>query len=129
MVMLVRLIGRYGLGANAAEEALYMPAFIDANGTTLKGGTNYVIHFTPAQIPPVNPGGFWSITAYNSTQRLMPNPINVYQVGKYSQGLKKNTDGSLDIYVQPQSPGQAKQSNWLPSPTNSQSFNLLMRLY
>jgi hypothetical protein len=122
-------VAKYGLGGNAAEEALYPLTFTDANGSTLTGANNYTIHFKPSQIPPVSPVGFWSITAYNSTQRLIPNPINVYQVGKYSQGLKKNTDGTLDIYVQPQSPGQAKQNNWLPSPTNSQPFNLLMRLY
>jgi hypothetical protein len=87
-------VARYGLGGNAAEEAFYLASFADANGKPLTGGANYTIHFTPAQIPPVNPGGFWSITAYNSTQRLVPNPINVYQVGKYSPGLKKNTDGS-----------------------------------
>ena len=63
------------------------------------------------------------------TQRLVPNPINVYQIGKYSSGLKKNADGSIDIYVQPQNPGQTKQDNWLSSPTNNQPFNLLMRLY
>ncbi len=123
-------VAKYGLGGNAAEEAFYLAAFTDATGKPLMGGTNYLLHFTPAQIPPINPGGFWSVTAYNSTQRLVPNPVNVYQVGKYTQGLKKNADGSLDIYVQPQSPGQAKQSNWLPSPTNSSTpFNLLMRLY
>jgi hypothetical protein len=129
LYLLRAAVARYGLGANTAEEALYLPAFTDANGTTLKGGTNYVIHFKPSQIPPVNSGGFWSITMYNSTQRLVPNAINVYQIGKYSPGLKKNADGSLDIYIQPQSPGQATQSNWLPSPTNNEPFNLLLRLY
>jgi len=59
-----------GLGANAVIEALYPVAFTDASGKTLTGGTNYVMHFKPGQTPGVK--GFWSITAYNSTQRLVP---------------------------------------------------------
>jgi hypothetical protein len=68
-------VAKYGLGGNAAEEAFYPVAETDSNGKILTGGTNYTIHFTPAQIPPVNPKGFWSITIYNSTQRLVPNPM------------------------------------------------------
>ena len=29
--------------------------------------------------------------------------------------LKKNADGSLDIYVQAESPGKDNESNWLPA--------------
>ena|SRR5215831_13628497 len=36
---------------------------------------------------------------------------------------------SLDVYIQPQNPGQAKQNNWLPSPTTNQPFNMVLRLY
>jgi hypothetical protein len=122
-------VAKHGLGANAAEEALYPVAFTDVNGSILTGANNYTIHFKPGQIPPVSPLGFWSITMYNSTQRLVANPIDRYQIGEYTQGLKNNTDGSLDIYMMHQSPGQAKESNWLPSPQGSTPFNLLLRLY
>ena len=81
-------VAKYGLGGNAAEEAFYPITFTDANGTALTGGTNYIIHFKPSQIPPVSPKGFWSITAYNSTQRLIPNPINRYWIGADTQGIK-----------------------------------------
>ena len=122
-------VAKYGLGGNAAEEAFYPVAETDSNGSILTGGTNYTIHFKPSQIPPANPKGFWSITMYNNTQRLLPNPINRYWIGADTPGIKYNTDGSLDIYVQPQSPGHAKENNWLPSPTNSQPFNMILRLY
>jgi hypothetical protein len=122
-------IAKYVLGGNAAEEAFYPVAEADSSGKILTGGTNYTIHFNPSQIPPVNPLGFWSITMYNSTQRLVPNPINRYWIGADTPGITYNKDGSLDIYVQPQSPGQAKQNNWLPSPTSNQPFNMILRLY
>jgi hypothetical protein len=45
----------------------------------------------------------------------------------YTEGLKNNTDGSLDIYIQHVSPGRDRESNWLPSDKNS--FNLILRMY
>jgi hypothetical protein len=83
-LFLCAAVAKYGLGGNGAEEAFYLGGFTDANGKPLMGGSTYLIHFTPAQIPPVNPKGFWCITAYNSTQRLVPNPLNVYQVGVWN---------------------------------------------
>ncbi len=41
--------------------------------------------------------------------------------------LKYNDDGSLDIYIQNESPGQDKESNWLPAPNDR--FSVTMRLY
>jgi hypothetical protein len=112
-------VAKYGLGGNAAEEAFYPVAMTDSSGKNLTGGVNYTIHFKPSQIPPVNKLGFWSITMYNSTQCLVPNPINRYWIGADTPGIMYNKDGSLDVYIQPQSPGQAKQNNWLPSPTTN----------
>jgi hypothetical protein len=41
--------------------------------------------------------------------------------------LKKNADGSLTIYILKDSPGKAKEANWLPAPNDT--IYLVMRLY
>lgn len=106
-------------------EALYRFAFEDSKGNPLSGNSSYLIHFDKGQTPPVD--GFWSITMYNDKSSLVDNPINRYSIGKYTEGMKNNTDGSLDIYIQNASPGADKESNWLPSAEGT--FTMVLRLY
>jgi hypothetical protein len=116
---------QFGLGANIGQEALYPSTFTDSQGKPLSGNSSYLIHFEPGQTPPVD--GFWSVSMYNDKNLFVDNPINRYSIGQYTEGLKNNTDGSLDIYIQNASPGADKESNWLPAPEGS--FNMVMRLY
>ncbi|MGB6671754.1 MAG: DUF1254 domain-containing protein [Candidatus Nitrosopolaris sp.] len=115
------------LGSHIAQEALYPLTFTDKEGKPLTGANNYTIHFNAP--PPVN--AFWSITMYNNKSLFVDNPINRYKIGKYTEGLKNNTDGSVDIYIQHATPGADKESNWLPAPATSVSntFNLVIRTY
>ena len=114
-----------GLGANLPEDAFYPATFVDANGTTLTGAHQYVIHFAANGTPPVN--AFWSITMYNSRNFLVSNALDRYAISPHLGNLTYNADGSLDIYIQNTSPGPAKQANWLPAPPDA--FHLVMRLY
>ena len=116
---------QYGFGANIAQEAFYPLTFTDSQGVPLSGNSSYLIHFEPAQTPPVN--AFWSITMYDEKGLLVDNPINRYSIGKYTEGLKNNTDGSLDIHIQNASPGTEKESNWLPSTEGK--FSMVLRMY
>ncbi len=43
------------------------------------------------------------------------------------QKLKSNPDGSTDLYIQKDSPGADKESNWLPAPRGK--FVLMLRMY
>jgi hypothetical protein len=116
---------QFGLGANIGQEAFYPSTFTDSQGKPLNGNNSYLIHFDPGQTPPVD--GFWSVSMYNDKNLFIDNPINRYNIGKYTEGLKNNTDGSLDIFIQNKNPGPDKESNWLPSPEGS--FNMVLRLY
>jgi hypothetical protein len=117
-----------GIYGNDAVEAMYPMTKRLANGEELDGSKhNYTLTFTKDQFPPVN--AFWSVTMYDGkSQLLIENPINRYLVNSpMLPGMKKNADGSFTLYIQKDSPGKAKESNWLPAP-NSPIY-LVMRLY
>ena len=57
----------------------------------------------------------------------MGNSIDRYSIGDRTPGLKKNADGSLDIYFGPAAPA-GKESNWVPTKAGA-GFELLFRLY
>ncbi len=118
------VVALVGLGANLPEDAIYPRATADADGNRLTGANRYVIQFPKGQLPPVR--AFWSITMYNSKQFFVDNPIDRYAIGDRDK-LNFNDDGSLTLYIQNQSPGKDKESNWLPAPKDA--FNLFMRLY
>ena len=119
------LAGIYG---NDAVEAMYPMAKADSAGQPLDGSKNkYTLTFATGQYPPVN--AFWSVTMYDGkTQLLIDNPINRYLINSpMLPGMKKNKDGSLTIYIQKDSPGKDKESNWLPAPNGP--IYMVMRLY
>ena len=119
------LAGIYG---NSAEEAVYPLAKNDADGEPLDGSkATYALTFDKDQFPPVN--AFWSVTMYDGkTQLLIDNPINRYLINSpMLPNMKKNADGSLTLYVQKDSPGKDKESNWLPAPNGP--IYMVMRLY
>lgn len=118
------IVAYNALGANLAEDAIYPTCNVDADGLSLTGANKYVLHFDKGMTPPVN--AFWSLTLYDQSGYMVANPINRNAIGDRS-GLKENPDGSLDIYIQHDSPGQEKENNWLPAP--SDAFNLLLRIY
>ena len=62
------------------------------------------------------------------SQLLIKNPINRYLINSpMLPNMKKNEDGSLTLYIQKDSPGADKESNWLPRLTTP--IYLVMRLY
>jgi hypothetical protein len=113
-----------GLGANRVQDAVYPTSLKSASGDEYNGANKYVIHFPKGQLPPTR--GFWSITMYDANYFFVANPLNRYSISA-RQNLKANADGSIDIYVQNQSPGADKESNWLPAPSGK--FILMLRMY
>ena len=76
-------------------------------------------------MPPVD--AFWSVTMYDADGFQIANPLNRFAIGD-RDSLKYAADGSLDLYLQHDSPGPDKESNWLPSPAAG-VLGVTMRLY
>jgi len=117
-----------GIFGNDAVEAMYPMVKSLPNGEELDCSKHsYTLTFPAGEFPPVN--AFWSVTMYDGkTQLLIKNPIDRYLINSpMLPQLKKNDDGSLTLYVQKDSPGADKESNWLPAPDGP--IYLVMRLY
>jgi hypothetical protein len=99
--------GWQSMYVNDPAEAYYPAVYTDSDGETLDASKhNYVLHFDNGTFPPVD--AFWSTTMYDLEKRLMvPNDMKRYSIGDRTPGLKVNADGSLDIFIQKDSPEQA----------------------
>jgi hypothetical protein len=117
-----------GIFGNSESEAMYPFYSTDAEGQKLDATTNkYTLHFASDELPPVH--AFWSLTMYElPSSLLVANPLNRYLLNApMLPSFKRDRDGGLTFYIQNQSPGKDKESNWLPAPKGP--FMVVMRLY
>lgn len=119
------IAARAGLWGNHGYEANYQIVYVDANDQPLDSAYRYELHLeTP---PPVD--AFWSLTMYDAHDfYLVANPIHRYSIGDRTTGLIYGPDGSVTIYIQKDSPGPDKETNWLPTPKTG-NFRPIMRMY
>lgn len=135
-------VAQQALGANRAEDAVYGYTKSLPDGTALNGSDSYSIHFARPGvrrgIPPVNPGGFWSVTIYDLEGKLVPWPNTTDAVTWNAVGQPfvqnhhacLNSDKSLDLYLQPDEPpaGSKERCNWLPTPKGT-GYIVFLRMY
>ena len=114
-----------GPGWNRPQDAVYPLSQKDANGDEYNGAEhNYVMRIEKGRMPPAE--AFWSLTLYDTDFFFVPNPIDRYDLSQRNTFITK-PDGSVDLYIQAESPGKDKEANWLPAPKGK--FNLVMRIY
>ncbi len=121
------LVAAIGLGANRPQDAVYPTSQKDGQGLLARaysGSEKYTMRFDKGQTPPAQ--GFWSLTMYDAHFFFVANPLNRYSISA-RQNLKQNADGSIDLYIQKDTPGADRETNWLPAPAGK--FVLMLRLY
>jgi hypothetical protein len=118
-----------GLAALPPVEAMYMRARGHLPRALYDGTRMWRLHFAADRMIPVD--GFWSLTLYEPTDDgqyfFADNRMGRYSIGDRTAGLTHNADGSLDIWIGHESPGEGLEGNWLPAPTGP--FALFMRAY
>jgi hypothetical protein len=117
-----------GLGALPVAEAMYMKAAGDDGAGLFTGDGLYRLSL-PARMPL---DGFWSLSMYEATDDgqffFTDNKLNRYAIGDRTPGLKRNADGSLDLWIGRTDPGGDRTANWLPAP-KSGPFAMYLRTY
>ena len=118
-----------GLAALPPVEAMYMRASGPEPRGLFDGSKAWRLYFAADRLIPVN--AFWSLSLYEATDEgqffFSDNPLGRYIISDRTEGLTANPDGSLDIWIGHDSPGPARESNWLPAPAGP--FALFMRAY
>lgn len=112
-------IGIKRLGAGQ----FYMISIKDKDGQNFDGGKTYHLN-VPANAPVEQ---YWSVTAYDrETHALIKNMSRASRASNNTE-VKKNADGSVDLYLGPKAP-DGKESNWIPTDPARQ-FELMFRAY
>jgi hypothetical protein len=101
----------------------YLGAYKDKAGKWLDGGTSYRLRVPPN--PPIKL--FWSVTVYDVDTRALI--LNEQKIADRSSrmDLRKNKDGSVDIYCGPEAPA-GFEKNWIPTVSGKNWF-AYFRLY
>ncbi|QQS53699.1 MAG: DUF1254 domain-containing protein [Candidatus Competibacteraceae bacterium] len=102
----------------------YALGMLDSNDKPFDGSKTYKLHLPPNV--PVN--NFWAVTLYDTQTRTQLQTSQLFPtVGSQTKGMKKNADGSYDIYFAPEAP-KGEEGNWLQTVPGKSWFTIL-RLY
>ena len=101
----------------------YLTAGHDSSGQMLDGQKTYKLH-VPANVPAKQ---YRAVTVYDLDTacliRDMPSP----GLDWYNQKMRRNADGSVDIYFAPTAPA-GQENNWVPTAPGKKWFTMF-RLY
>ncbi|HEX4414171.1 MAG TPA: DUF1254 domain-containing protein [Lacipirellulaceae bacterium] len=101
----------------------YVMAIGDSAGQPLDGSKTYRL-----TVPPNAPvRQYWSATAYDGQTHALIKNMPRASCASNGSNVKKDADGSVDMYFAPKSPG-GNESNWVPTDPNGK-FEILFRFY
>jgi hypothetical protein len=100
----------YAPPVTRGNSALSLETFLDAHGQPLRGENTYRLH-VPANVPAKQ---FWSFTIYDRETNSFIRRAARVGLDSYDKQMKRNADGSVDIYAGPKPP-KAQEANWIPT--------------
>jgi hypothetical protein len=112
-------IGIKRLGAGQ----FYLINIKDKTGESYNGAQTYHLH-VPPNVPIEQ---YWSLTAYDRDTHALIKNVDRASRASNSTDVKKNPDGSVDLYLGPKPPA-GQETNWIPTDP-ARRFELMFRLY
>jgi hypothetical protein len=101
----------------------YLMTIVDKAGKPFDGGSTYRLN-VPANAPVKL---YWSATDYDRATHALIRDMKWSSRSSNTPGLRRNADGSADVYFGPKAP-HVRESNWVPTSANGK-FEVLFRLY
>jgi hypothetical protein len=108
---------------NFGAATFYLDLSLDGNGNWMDGGKNYKLT-VPAKVPARD---FWSVEVYDVDTAGWLRGVERSGRDSTKPELKRNQDGSVDLYFGAKAP-VGKKSNWIPTLPGKRWF-LLFRFY
>ena len=102
---------------NSAPAASTSAPFSTTTASRSKARTTYRLH-----VPPNVPAReFWSMTIYSLETGSFFLNAPTFTLGSLTENMKKNADGSVDLYIGPKPPA-GQESNWLYTQAGTKWF-------
>ncbi|GAB3364904.1 DUF1254 domain-containing protein [Lysobacter rhizosphaerae] len=101
----------------------YLMTLKDKQGRFFDGSKTYRLT-VPANAPVTQ---YWSATVYDRATHALIRDLRWSSRSSQTPGLKKNGDGSANVYFSPNVPAEG-EGNWVPTKAGG-SFEVLFRLY
>ena len=113
----------YFSAKHLGEGQYYLMTFVDRAGRPLVGNRSYRLR-VPKDAPVTL---YWSATAYDRATHALIRDTKWSSRSSNTPGMRKNADGSVDVYFGPAAPAGG-ESNWVPTSARGK-FEVLFRLY
>jgi hypothetical protein len=98
----------FALPKKTGESLMYLFTFRDSRGQRLSGERHYTLR-VPANVPAKQ---YWSVIVYDVLTAAFIRESPVITLDSYNQAMKRNADGTVDIYFGPTAPA-GKEANWI----------------
>lgn len=101
----------------------YLINIKDKDGQSYDGANTYRLR-VPPNVPTEQ---YWSLTVYDRETHALVKNVNRASRASNAADVKKNADGSVDLYAGPKAPA-GQESNWIPTDP-ARKFEFMFRLY